>query len=198
MRDLLKDRGRGDEADHFRKLDNALIEKMRERARVADIAKALADKLRVDDAELLARVQALGLDQQTGPAILLAPLVQVAWADGGVSEAEQNVVLSIAESRGLEPGSPAHSKLLAWMKERPSDALFETATECMRIGLAVLPDGERIERVKSLVDTCRRVAEASGNTLGRLLGFGDGVSEDEDRVLDAISAKLRAGMVVRD
>lgn len=198
MTDLLKDRGRGDEADHFRKLDRALIEKMRERARIADVAKALADKLRVDDAELLARVQALGLDQETGPAILLAPLIQVAWADGGVSEAERAVVLSMAESRGVEPGTPAHSKLLAWMKERPSDVLFETATECMRIGFSVLPDAERTERVKTLVDTCRRVAEASGHTLGRLLGFHDGVSEDEERTLDAISAKLRAGMAVRD
>ena len=80
MKDLLKDRERGAEADHFRREDAKLLEKMRARAQVGEIATALAAKLRIDDAELLRRVADLGLDQETGPAILLAPLVQVAWA----------------------------------------------------------------------------------------------------------------------
>jgi len=192
MKDVLKDRGRGEETDHFRKMDQQLIEKMRERARVSDIAKALAAKLRVDDEEMLTRVRELGLDEQTGPAILLAPLVQVAWSDKGVTDAERNVVLEIAASRGVESGTPAHTKLVAWLKDRPSDKLFETATECMRIGFSVLPPAERDERIKALVASCRRVAEASGGSLGKLLGLGDGVSGDEEKVLDAISAKLRA------
>jgi hypothetical protein len=54
MKDLLKDRGRGEETEHFHREDAKLIEKMRERAHLEDVAKALAAKLRVDDAELLA------------------------------------------------------------------------------------------------------------------------------------------------
>jgi hypothetical protein len=192
MKDLLKDRGRGEEQEHFRNLDRKLIEKMRERAKVSDVAKALAEKLRVDDAELLSRVASLGLDEQTGPAILLAPLVQVAWADGSVSDAERKVVLETAASRGVEEGSAVHGQLVSWLEKRPSDALFTTATECMRIGLAVLPASERDERIRSIVASCRAVAEASGNTLGRLLGLSDGVSVDEERVLEAIAHKLAA------
>jgi tellurite resistance protein len=197
MKDILKERGRGDETDHFRKLDQQLVEKMRERARLADVAKALGDKLRVDDAELIERVKALGLDEQTGPAILLAPLVQVAWSDGSASDAEKAKVVELAESRGVEPGTPAHDKLLSWLKVRPSDAVFETATECMRLGFAVLEPAERDERIKALVAACRQVAEASGGSLGKLLGLSDGVSGDEERVLDAISKKLRAGTASR-
>jgi hypothetical protein len=197
MKDLLKERGRGEETDHFRKMDQQLIEKMRERARVADVAKALADKLRVDDAELLTRVAALGLDAETGPAILLAPLVQVAWSDGSASEPEKAKVLELAEGRGVEPGTPAHDKLLSWLKARPSDQLFDLATECMRIGFSVLPAPERDERIKELVAGCRAVAQASGGSLGKLLGLSDGVSGDEERVLDAISHKLRAGTASR-
>jgi hypothetical protein len=193
MKDILKDRGRGEEADHFRREDAKLIEKMRERARLGEIAKALAAKLRVDDAELLRRVTDLGLDQDTGQAILLAPLVQVAWAEGHVSDAERAVVLELAASRGVTPGMPAHDKLLEWLKRRPSDALFETATEVMRVGLSVLPPAERDERIKGIVDGCRRIAAASGGGLARLLGMSDAaVSGDESAVLDAIATKLHA------
>ncbi|MEO6025238.1 MAG: hypothetical protein ABIR79_00035, partial [Candidatus Binatia bacterium] len=193
MKDILKDRGRGDEADHFHREDAKLIEKMRERARLEDVAKALADKLRVDDAELLRRVTDLGLDQDTGAAILLAPLVQVAWAEGSVTEAERQVVLESAASRGLTAGMPAHDQLLVWLQTRPSDALFETATEAMRVGFSVLPPQERDERIKGLVDACHRVAAASGGGLLRLLGIADGVSSNESEVLDAITTKLRGG-----
>jgi len=197
MTDLLKEKARGEEADHFRREDAKLIEKMRERARLGEIAQALAAKLRIEDAELLRRVAELGLDQQTGAAILLAPLVQVAWAEGRVDDAEKNVVIELAESRGVTAGTPAHDKLLEWLRVRPSDALFETATEVMRIGLSVLPPAERDERVKALVAACRRVAEASGGGLGRLLGINDGVSGQEGAVLDAISTRLRAAGATR-
>jgi len=192
MSDLLKERERAFEADYFRKQDEKLLAKMREHAALKDVAQALADKLRVDDAELLKRVVSLGLDRETGTAILLAPLVQVAWAEGNVSDKEREVVLEIARSRGVEPGTPSYAQLEAWLRVRPSDALFETAMEVMKVAASVLPPGEREERVKDVVGACRRVAEASGGGLGKLLGMSSGVSGDEAAVLDAITAKLRA------
>jgi hypothetical protein len=192
MKDLWKDRERGEEAEHFRREDAKLIEKMRARARVGEIATALAAKLRVDDAELLRRVAALGLDQETGPAILVAPLVQVAWAGGKVSDAERRTVLELAAARGVTPGTPVYDKLVAWLAQRPSDELFETAMEVMRVGLAILPEQERDQHIKGIVDGCRSVAEASGGGLAWLLGMGDAVAPDESRVLDEITHKLRA------
>src|SRR5262245_52270492 len=131
--DLLKERGRGEEIDYFRRVDAQLIEKMRQRARLSEVAQALAAKLRVDDAELLRRIAELGLNQETGTTILLAPLVQVAWADGEITEAERAVVVELAASRGVVAGTPVHDKLLEWLRQRPSDALFETAMEVMRV-----------------------------------------------------------------
>jgi len=193
MKDLLKERGRGEEADYFSRADAKLIEKIRERALVGEIAKALAAKLRVDDAELVRRVTDLGLSQETGPAILLAPLVQVAWAEGRVTDAERALVLELAASRGVTAGTPVHDKLLEWLRERPSDALFETAMEVMRVGFSVLAPQERDEHIQALVAACRRVAAASGGGLAQLLGIRDGVSGEEDMVLDAIATKLRVG-----
>jgi hypothetical protein len=192
MKDIFKEREHGDEAQYFRRLDEKLLEKMRERAALDEVAQALADKLRVDNRELLNRVLDLGLTRDTGTAILLAPLVQVAWAEGSVSRREREVIFEIAASRGILAGSGAQAQLEAWLERRPSDALFETALEVMKAGLGVLPVGEREERVREIVDGCKRVAEATGGGLARLLGMHNIVGE-EAAVLDAIGAKLRGG-----
>jgi hypothetical protein len=191
-KDLLKERGRGEEADYFRRADAKLIEKMRQRARLSEVAEALAEKLRIDDAELLRRVAELGLNQETGAVVLLAPLIQVAWAEGHVTDAERAAVLELAGARGIVPGTPAYDKLLEWLRQRPSDELFETAMEVMRVGFSVLPEQERKERIASLVEACRRVAEVSGGGLARLIGIRGGVSGEESVVLDAIITKLTA------
>jgi hypothetical protein len=192
MTDLLKDRERAFEAQYFRKQDEKLLQKMRERADLQDVAQALAEKLQVDDQELLNRVIDLGLTQGTGAAILLAPLVQVAWAEGEVTERERAVIFEIAATRGVEVGSPAYQKLEEWLRVRPKDALFETAMEVLNAGLAVLPAEERDERIRYIAGACHRVAEASGGGLARLLGFDTGVSGSEAKVLEAITAKLRS------
>jgi hypothetical protein len=190
-KDLLKDRERAFEADYFRKQDEKLIQKIRERADLQEVAQALAEKLQVDDQELLRRVIDLGLTRGTGAAILLAPLVQVAWAEGKVTERERAVIFEIAATRGVEAGSPPYEKLEEWLRVRPRDALFETAMEVMKAGLALLAPEERDERIRSIAGGCQRVAEASGGGLARLIGFDSGVSGQEAAVLDAITAKLR-------
>jgi tellurite resistance protein len=192
MSDILKARERAFEADFFHKQDAKLLAKMRERAALQEVAQALAEKLRIEDAELLKRVADLGLDRETGHAILLAPLVQVAWAEGEVTERERGVIFEIAAGRGVAPGSPAHVRLEAWLRQRPADTLFETALEVMKVAASVLPPEEREERVRGVVDACKRVAEASGGGLARLLGMGGAVSSDEAGVLEAITAQLRS------
>ena len=189
-KDIFKERERGLEAAYFRDQDARLIEKLRESARLEEIAVALAEKLQVDNPELLHRVMELGVTLDTAPAFLLAPLVQVAWAEGEVTEREHKTVLRLAGARGVEESSPAHAQLLEWLQERPPDALFDTATEVIKVGLSVLPPGEREERIKRIVQACHEVAEASGG-LARVLGLGSGVSGEEESLLDTITTTLR-------
>jgi hypothetical protein len=189
-KDIFKERGRGEEAAYFRNQDAQLIEKLRESARLEEIAVALAEKLQVDNPELLRRVMALGVTLDTGPAFLLAPLVQVAWAEGEVTEREHQTVLHLAGARGVEESSPAHAQLLEWLQERPSDTFFDTAMEVIKVGLSVLPQGEREERIKRIVQACHEVAEASGG-LAKVLGLGSGVSGEEETLLDTITTTLR-------
>jgi hypothetical protein len=189
-KDSFKDRERAQEEGYFRAQDAKLIEKLREDARLEEIVTTLAEQLQVDNPELLRRVIALGVRLDTGPAFLLAPLVQVAWAEGKVTDRERETVLRLAAARGVEAGSPAHTQLLKWLQERPSDDLFDTAMEVIRGGLALLPPEEREERLKRLVHACQEVAEASGG-LAKLLSLGSGVSSEEETLLEAIATTLR-------
>jgi hypothetical protein len=197
MSDIMKERERSFEAEYFRKQDAKLLEKLRERAAFEDVAQALADKLRIDEAELLQRVVDLGLTRETGPALLLAPLVQVAWAEGRVTERERRVIFELAENRGIAPGSPPHARLEAWLRERPSDALFDAALEVLRVAASVMPPVEREERLREVMESCKRVAEVSGRGLGEMLGAKGWVSTEEAEVLEAIEARLRAAPAPR-
>jgi hypothetical protein len=189
-RDSFKERERAQEEGFFRAQDAKLIEKLREDARLEEIVLTLAEQMQVDNPELLRRVIALGVRLDTGPAFLLAPLVQVAWAEGKVTDRERDTVLRLAAARGVEAGSRAHTQLLKWLQERPSDDLFDTAMEVIRGGLTLLPSEEREERLKRLVHACQEVAEASGG-LAKVLGLGSGVSGEEDALLAAIATTLR-------
>lgn len=189
--DFLKAKERGDEAQFFRKWDEELLRKLRERANLDAMTRALAEKLQVEDPQLLQQVIAQGVSLETGPAFLLAPLVQMAWAEAGVTKAEREVILKIAHERGIEDGSPSHAKLLEWLAHRPADMLFETSEECIKRGLSLLPEHERRERIGQIVAQCRRVAAASSsNKLAHFIGLSPSVSEKEELVLAAITAKL--------
>jgi hypothetical protein len=178
------------EEGYFRAQDAKLLERLRQDAQLEEIVLALAQQLEVENPELLRRVINLGITLDTGPAFLLSPLVQVAWAEGQVTERERATVLRLAAARGVEPGSAAHAQLLQWLEERPSNELFDTAMEVIRGGLALLPPEEREERLKRIVGACQEVAQASGG-LAKILGFGSGVSGEEESVLEAIATKLR-------
>ena len=188
---FLGDREKAMEADYFRKENERLLEKLRQGAKLDDIAKALADKLRVDNQELLGRVRALGVTPEAAPALFLTPLVQVAWADGSVGNLERDAVLRLARQRDVEKDSPAYAQLVEWLKVRPSDELFDVGLELIKYGFAVLPPNEREERIVRLIDACHEVAAASGTELARLLGLGDGVSRVEAHMLDDFNARLR-------
>ena len=189
-KDIFKERARSLEEEYFRTHDAKLIEKLRERGKVEEIAEALAVKLQIDDPALLRRIMALGVTLDTGAAFLLAPLVQVAWAEGGVTDREREKVLRIATERGIDPSLPAYAQLQEWLRTRPANAIFDTAVEAIKTGLSVLTPAERADRIKRIVDACREVASASGG-LGRLLGLGTGVSSEEESILDAMAATLR-------
>jgi hypothetical protein len=186
--DILRDRERGEEQAYFRQQDAKLIAKLRQKAQLSEIAHALAEKLRVDEPELLERIQKLGVTLDTGSAFILAPLVEVAWVDGDVSDAERETILNIATKRGVAPGSSDYRQLLDWLAHRPSDEVFRAALEAIRIGLSVLPPDESEQRIASIIKACEDVARAAG-WIAELVHL-DQVSDEESAVIAAIRSHL--------
>ena len=189
--ELFKDRGHANEAAYFRQQDAKLIETLRERAPLDQIAAALGEKLQVENPDLLERVRKLGLTVETAPALFLTPLVQVAWVDGSVSNQEFEAVLRLAQQRGIEPDSAVAGQLAAWLQDRPSDAVFDAGLEVIKYGFAVLPEGEREDRIKKVVEACHEVASVSGGGLAKVLGLASSVSAIEASMLDTINGTLR-------
>src|SRR6516165_1658952 len=111
---ILSDREKAMEANYFRQQDAALIEKLRQQSSFDEIATAVADKLRIDNPDLLLKVRHLGITAETASAFLLAPLVQVAWGGDEVTREERQTVLRIAHERGVAEGSPSEAQLLKW------------------------------------------------------------------------------------
>ena len=190
--ELFKDRERAAEANYFRQQDERLLDSLRKRAPLDEIARAIGEKLQVDNNELLERVRKLGLKPEATPALFLAPLVQVAWAEGKISRDEQDAVLRLALDRGVEMNSPPYQQILEWLAVRPSDDVFDTAVEILKYGFAVLPEDKREDRIKRVVEACHEVAAASGGGLAKLLGLGSSVSGVEASMLDSITATLRS------
>jgi hypothetical protein len=187
---LFGDREKAMEEAFFRREDAKLLEKLKQNAGLDEIALAIAEKLQVDKPELLLRVRQTGLNADNASALFIAPLVQVAWASGSVTKAEHDTVMRLAQGRGMDPASAAYAQVEQWLKERPNDEIFDTAVEVVKYGFAVLPEDEREARIKRIVDACEEVAEASGSSLGWVLGLKS-ISSTEASTLDTIAKTLR-------
>src|SRR5689334_38348 len=189
-RDLFRDRERGEEDAYFHQQDAQLIAKLRQKTQLSEIAHVLAEKLQADEPELLERIRKLGVTLNTGSAFILAPLVEVAWIDGDVSHAERDTILQIAKQRGVTSGSADYRPLLDWLAHRPSDEIFRTALEAIRIGLSVLPPDEAEQRIATMIKACAEVAQAADWT--EQLFKLDRVSYSESAVIAAIRRHLES------
>jgi hypothetical protein len=184
-KDALRDRGRALEDDYFRKRDNELIEKIRRHAEMGAERRRFGQQAGVADEEILNDLQTLGFTSETVKLLHLVPLVQMAWADGGVSDGERDLIVQAARSRGIEPGSAADQQLAAWLADRPSGALFEKTLRAIGAILHALPMAEREASQRDLLAYSTAIASASGG----ILGFRT-VSEEERQLLARISKEL--------
>ena len=102
---------------------------------------------------------------------------------------ERNTVLKLARERSIDAASEAYKCLEQWLNVRPSEEFFATALKVLKAGFAVLPHAERDERIKTVLDACEAVAQASAG-ITHLFGL-DGVSSVEAAILGRIDQALR-------
>ena len=173
-KDIIHERGRSLEDDYFRKKDRELVEKL-QRAAAAETARADISKATgLSDPALADELLALGFTGETVALLPIVPIVQVAWAEGGVSAAERDLIVKFARGRGIAAGSAADTQLNAWMSARPSEEVFTRAGRLIR---AMLDSGGAGLNADDLVAYCESIASASGGV------FGLGKISGEERAL---------------
>ena len=187
-RDAFAERGRTLEEDYFRRKEQEVIEKMRRGVEAEAQRRRLGDQAGVADEEVLADLQALGYTAETVMLLHLVPLIQMAWAEGSVSDQERDLIVQAARSRGIAAGTAADLQLDRWLTTRPTDDLFEKTLRAIRTILHARPAEERAASERDLLSLATAIASASGG----ILGFG-AVSEDERKILARISQALDKG-----
>jgi hypothetical protein len=184
-RDAFAARGRALEEEYFRRREQDLMEKLRRRAAAEAERQRLGEQAGVADEEILQDLQELGYTPETVMLLHLVPLVQMAWAEGGVSDSERALIVEAARARGIEAGSPADRQLAEWLTSRPSERLFERTLRAIRAFLQPRPAAEREAIRRELLSDCAAIASASGG----VLGFG-AVSAEERALLSRLSHEL--------
>lgn len=159
-KDTFKQREFWLEEKYFHARDQELLEKIRRRQELKEAVGQAND-------EIIIHLEEMGWTRESVRDLLpLTPLVQVAWAEGYVSEKERKAILSLAEERGITEGKPSYAQLLAWLEERPSEEFFIQTLKIIGALLHLLPEKDRQVSRQDILKYCRRIAEASGDILG--------------------------------
>jgi hypothetical protein len=170
----------------FRERDRELIEKLRQDARRRADRERLAESTGLEaDHAVLEDLQHLGFEESTVKLLHLVPLVQVAWAEGGISAQERALLTEAARAHGVEEDSEAARTLAGWLETRPDEAFFGRAISILGVLLSARSPEEQKHGHESLVAMCEELAAVSGG----LLGFGR-VAAAEKLVIDRVAAEL--------
>ena len=185
-RDGISERGRALEDEFFRRRDGELVARARERAADEQARRQFAAAIGVDDAQVLATLQAAGLDERTAALLEIVPAVHVAWADDRVTDSERREIGLLLKNNDLQATAQLGQRLpAAWLEQRPSDALFAAALVALRARL------ERLDRERRGLLFNRMLADATmvGAASGGLLGVG-AMSDAERRCIRALEVAL--------
>jgi hypothetical protein len=188
-RDAFAERGHTLEEEYFRKKDRALIEKMRQAAAAEQARDTMSETTGLHDPALLQELQEMGFSPETVVLLPLVPVLEVAWAEGGITTAERRLIVTLARSRGIEDGSAAGHQLEAWMKTRPAATVFQHAGRLIAAMLDSHGSDAAGLTADDLVAYCEKIAAASGGVLG--LGIIGTVSAEEKTLIAKITSELK-------
>jgi tellurite resistance protein len=121
-------------------------------------------------------------------AATLAPLVRVAWADGGVDDEERRVLLHAAREWGVSPGTESYRLLESYLDQGVPDDLEGQWEEAIQILRKTLPRDRWEQLVAGIVELARRVAESSGE----VWTLDGGVSASEELELERLIERIRS------
>jgi len=186
MEKAFAERRRAQEDEYFHRQELSLVERMHQRATLETERQGIRLAVGIADDDGAEALRVLGYRAETVPLVYLVPLVQVAWADGGLTAREREHIETAAHGRGIEVGSGADRQLLEWLHTPPPDEFFRGTLQVVRRLLDALPAAERATKQRELLVSCYGIAAASRG----LLGLAREVSKAELAVLKTIEAEF--------
>ena len=142
----------------------------------------------MNDLELVAELQKLGLDAESFRAVVLLPLIQVAWADERVQPQERKAILLIAKGHNLLVGR-AEEVVNGWLEKPPTPEQFELGRRVLAT-LAHRKQGIGADMPESVIDTVVELCTVVAESAGGLFGLIWRVSGDERRAIREIASHL--------
>ena len=171
--------------DAFFKRENArLIESLRAKKAQSEQRAALAQVLGVGNDAVLAPLLSLGVRAENVAALVLAPLVAVAWADHQLDDAERRQVIAAGQHYGIDPKGESGKLLSTWLEARPHESLIDAWASYVHELCKVLQPAEREQLRREIVERSSRLARALEKSILR----GGGPSPAETAVLAKIEA----------
>ncbi|GMR14210.1 MAG: hypothetical protein BMS9Abin29_2450 [Gemmatimonadota bacterium] len=135
-----------------------------------------------DLADVLAR---RGFTRETVPALLLLPMVHVAWSDGTVDPEEASAIAELGRRSGLLPTQACADLLQGWLSERPEPLVMEANLDLLSLLFASVGDELPVS-----VSGVQELAEAIGKATGGVFGSFFRLSSAEKAALAEIRTLL--------
>ncbi|RAL20558.1 hypothetical protein DL240_16100 [Lujinxingia litoralis] len=171
---------REEEEKYIKQQEAAKLQELRREKQLEAIRQqereAIAASLNTDE-EVAAEAMALGFDAETARVLPLLPLIQMAWADGTISNAETAKVQELADRFGIAEGTPAANFLTMLLEEEPTDHFFSRANVVIAHMIDEDPEGTMGE---DMIKWSKAVAEASGG----FFGLTNPIAKEEGALLD--------------
>ncbi len=140
------------------------------------------------DDELLAALSHLGITRRSWRAILLLPLVRIAWADGTVQGPEAEMIRTAAGQLGVT--GEAWDVVARWLERGPHGPTAERG-QALLVELAQRNSGLGAELPADVLDSVQRQCLAVARSAGGLFGLAFTVDPMEERVLASLSRAIQ-------
>jgi hypothetical protein len=188
MTDSFKHREETLENRFFYKMDQELIQKIREKDEAEHGREKLAQVTGIGDAAVIQELLDNGIRPESLVALSLVPLIFVADADHVLEDKEIDAILDAAIDAGLEPESASHQLLLTWLEREPDPELLEAWRHYIQALCHILPKEQIAQMQEDILTRCRKVANAAGGFLGR-----GKVSSKEEEMMTHIESAFVVG-----